>query len=191
MQLTAGKILDMQSRPEAYDFIFRKLSPEECAAFLKFRFSPVPHFLGYEGRCGAPSKFDMAFTLNLGLCAGSLILEGKTGYMASVTDLDKGGRPLAIPLTGLLNVEQRGNKEKIVIKKALVDLDSKAFKNLVEFRKYWAIGDYFHSTGPRQYAGPRDVKDRFPISVMLDQGYKSTMFELGEEIEIFPDEVIL
>ncbi|MDR2113326.1 MAG: diphosphate--fructose-6-phosphate 1-phosphotransferase, partial [Candidatus Accumulibacter sp.] len=51
------------------------------------------HFLGYEGRCGAPTLFDAAYTYNLGLTAGSLILDGRTGYMAAVTDLDRGGAP--------------------------------------------------------------------------------------------------
>ncbi len=188
MQLVSTKISQMQNHPAAYDFIFKKFSSDEFEAFKKFKFVPLPHFLGYEGRCGAPSKFDQAFTLNLGLCAGSLILAGKTGYLASVTDLDKGGRPVAIPLTGLLNVEQRGAQEKIVIKKALVELDSPAFKALKEFRKYWAIGDYFHSTGPRQYYGPKAVTDTMPLTVMLNQEYTRCVFNLGEEISIFPSE---
>lgn len=187
MQLTAEKVLDMQRRPEAYPQVFHRFDGREMDAFMKFKFSPLAHFLGYEGRCGAPSKFDMAYTLNLGLCAGSLVLQGHTGYMASVTDLDRGGRPLAVPLTGLLNVEQRGSKEKIVIRKALVELDARAFQNLKDYRKYWAIGDYFHSTGPRQYAGPREVTDRMPVSVMLDQGYESTLYHLGEELSVFPE----
>ena len=187
MQMTRAKILDMQSRPEAYERVFRRFDEREREAFARFRFSPLGHFLGYEGRCGAPSKFDAAYTLNLGLCAGSLVLAGRTGYMASVTDLDRGGRPLAIPLTGLLNVEMRGSKEKTVIRKALVPLDSPAFRQLKEFRKYWALGDYFHSTGPTQYAGPREVTDRMPISVMLDQGYESTVYDLGQEVLVFPE----
>ena len=38
-----------------------------------------------------PTRFDAAFTFLLGLTAGSLVLAGKTGYMAAITDFDKGG----------------------------------------------------------------------------------------------------
>ncbi|HNC22313.1 diphosphate--fructose-6-phosphate 1-phosphotransferase, partial [Accumulibacter sp.] len=50
-------------------------------------FAAHSHFLGYEGRCGAPTLFDAAYTYNLGLTAGSLILDGRTGYMATITGL--------------------------------------------------------------------------------------------------------
>ncbi|MDR2452747.1 MAG: diphosphate--fructose-6-phosphate 1-phosphotransferase, partial [Candidatus Accumulibacter sp.] len=72
------------------------------------------HFFGYEGRCGAPTPFDAAYTYNLGLTAGSLILDGRTGYMATVTDLDRGGVPRALPLTGMLKVERRHGKDEFV-----------------------------------------------------------------------------
>lgn len=188
MHLAADKIHAMQRDPEAFDPLFRKFTGEEMEAFAAFRFNPLAHFLGYEGRCGAPSKFDMAYTLNLGLCAGSLVLAGKTGYMASVTDLDSGGRPVAIPLTGLMNLEHRGAKEKVVIRKALVDLGSPAFNHLKAYRKYWAAGDYFNSTGPRQYWGPETVTDGMPLAVILNNGYRSPLFDLGKELPVFPPE---
>jgi diphosphate-dependent phosphofructokinase len=184
IMMTEVKIEEMQKNSENYPFI-SKFNDEERNAFKKFKFSTLSHFLGYEGRCGAPSKFDMAFCLNLGLCAGSLILAGKTGYMAAITDLDKGGKALAIPFASLLNIEQRGAKKKAVIKKALVELDSPAFLNLKAHRKYWAAGDYFHSSGPRQFAGPKEVTDRGPIMVMVNQGYTTFTFNLGEEMQIF------
>jgi pyrophosphate--fructose-6-phosphate 1-phosphotransferase len=57
----------------------------------KVPFAAHSHFLGYEGRCGAPTLFDAAYTYNLGLTAGSLILDGRTGYMATITGLTSGG----------------------------------------------------------------------------------------------------
>ena len=186
MQMTAERIQDLQARPEAHEGVLRRLDEKEREALAGVRFAPLAHFLGYEGRSGAPSKFDMAYALNLGLCAGSLVLAGRTGYLASVTELDRGGRPLALPLTGLLHVERRGDDEDIVVRKTPVATDSPAFRQLKAFRRYWALGDYFHSTGPRQYAAPRDVSDRLQISVMLDQGYESTTFDLGEEVPVFP-----
>jgi pyrophosphate--fructose-6-phosphate 1-phosphotransferase len=184
IQMTEAKIKAMLKNPEQFEF-FSRFNPDEMAGFKKYKFGALAHFLGYEGRCGAPTKFDMAFCLNLGLTAGSLILAGKTGYMASVTDLDKGGKALAIPLTGLLNIERRGAKKKVVIKKALVELDSPAFQNQKTYRKYWAVGDYFHSVGPRQYNGPKDVTDSGPITAMLNQGYKTVTYNLGEDVQIF------
>jgi diphosphate-dependent phosphofructokinase len=182
--MTEEKVKAMQQNPENFPFL-AQFSDVEMAAFKKYQYSTLSHFLGYEGRCGAPSKFDMAFCLNLGLCAGSLVLAGKTGYMAAITDLDQGGRALALPLAGLMNIEQRGAQKKVVIKKALVELDSPAFLNLKAHREYWASGDYFHSTGPRQFAGPKEVTDRGPILVMLNQGYATFTFNLGEELQIF------
>jgi len=184
IEMVDAKVKAMHQDPAAFEF-FTRFNPEELAGFKKYKFAALAHFLGYEGRCGAPSKFDMAFCLNLGLTAGSLILAGKTGYMASLTDLDKGGKALAIPLTGLLNIEQRGVKKKVVIKKALVELDSPAFLNQKKYRTYWAAGDYFHSTGPRQFQGPVDVTDAGPISAMLNQGYAGVTFDMGEAIQVF------
>jgi pyrophosphate--fructose-6-phosphate 1-phosphotransferase len=184
IEMVDAKVKAMHQNPAAFD-CFTRFNEQEMAGFKKYKFAALAHFLGYEGRCGAPTKFDMAFCLNLGLTAGSLILAGKTGYMASVTDLDKGGKALAIPLTGLLNIEQRGAKKKVVIKKALVELDKPAFQAQKKYRKYWAAADYFQSVGPRQYNGPKDVTDNGPITAMLNQGYSTLTFNLGEDIQVF------
>jgi pyrophosphate--fructose-6-phosphate 1-phosphotransferase len=138
------------------------------------KFSTHNHFFGYEGRCGAPTLFDAAYTYNLGLTAGSLILAGKTGYMASIRDLEAGGRPVAIPLTGLLNVERRHGKDEMVIEKALVKLDSPAFKYFASRREAWAAEDVFCSPGPRQLWGPAAMQ--LPMTVALNRSYASLGF---------------
>ena len=135
------------------------------------------HFLGYEGRCGAPTLFDAAYTYNLGLTAGSLILDGRTGYMATVTSLDKGGVPQAIPLTGLLNVERRHGNDEFVIEKALVKMDSPAMQYFVSRRADWAAEDCFCSPGPRQLWG--EVARQMPVSVALNSGADSLTFRIG------------
>ncbi len=140
-------------------------------------FAAHSHFLGYEGRCGAPTLFDAAYTYNLGLTAGSLILDGRTGYMATVTDLDRGGVPRAIPLTGLLNVERRHGKDEFVIEKALVRMDSPAMQYFVSRRAEWAAQDLFCSPGPRQLWGT--VANQMPISVALNSGAESLAFKIG------------
>ena len=135
------------------------------------------HFLGYEGRCGATTLFDAAYTYNLGLTAGSLILDGRTGYMATVTDLTAGGKPQAIPLTGLLNIERRHGKDEFVIEKALVKMDSAAMKFFEARRADWAADDLFASPGPRQLWGP--VAHQQPISVALNSNSDSLAFKIG------------
>lgn len=141
------------------------------------KFASLNHFFGYEGRCGAPSLFDAAFCYNLGLTAGSLVLSGRTGFMASVTGFDKGGEALGIPLTGLINIERRHGKDEMVIEKALVKTSSAAFRFFAERRAAWAAEDVFTSPGPRQIWGP--VSQQVPISVALNQGYGSVMMAFG------------
>jgi pyrophosphate--fructose-6-phosphate 1-phosphotransferase len=135
------------------------------------------HFLGYEGRCGAPTLFDAAYTYNLGLTAGSLVLDGRTGYMATVTDLDRGGVPRALPLAGLLNIERRHGKDEFVIEKALVKMDSPAMQYLLSRRAAWTADDLFSSPGPRQLWG--HAAHQMPISVALNSGAASLEFEIG------------
>jgi pyrophosphate--fructose-6-phosphate 1-phosphotransferase len=137
-------------------------------------FKTHTHFFGYEGRCGAPTLFDAAYTYNLGLVAGSLILDDRTGYMAAFTAFDKGGKPLAVPLTGLINVETRHGVDEHVIEKALVKLDSPAYEYFKSRRDDWAGSDQFSSPGPRQFWGP--TANQVPMTVAINQGYGSLDF---------------
>jgi len=139
-------------------------------------FATLTHFFGYEGRCGAPTLFDAAYTFNLGLTAGSLILAGKTGYMASIRDLEAGWRPVAIPLTGLLNIERRHGKDEMVIEKALVKCDSAAFRYFASRREDWAKEDVFCSPGPRQLWGP--AASQLPMTVALNRKYGALEFKM-------------
>ncbi len=158
------------------------LNPEEVARFVKSKFSTNNHFFGYEGRCGAPSRFDAAYCVNLGITVGSLVLTGKSGYMAAVTALDKGGKALALPLSGLINVERRHGKDEMVIEKALVKTDSPAFKFFQACRDRWSREDCFASPGPRQLWGP--VSSQIPMTVALNQGYAGLSFELGPDVKL-------
>ena len=163
-----------------------KATPEQIERIRSLTLSTQSHFLGYEGRSGKPTIFDAAFTFNLGLTAGSLVLAGKTGYMAAVTDFDKGGRALALPLSGLIVSEMRKGKPEEVIEKSLVKLSSPSFKTFAENRGRWASEDLFSSPGPIQHWGP--TSRQIPITVALDQGYGDyTDFQLGEERKIEMD----
>lgn len=158
-------------------------TPEQIEDFKKVTLSTQSHFLGYEGRSSKPTRFDAAFTFLLGLTAGSLVLAGKTGYMAAITDFDKGGRVLALPLAGLITVEMRSGKEEFVIEKSLVELDSPSFTIFSENRDKWANDDLFSSPGSIQYWGP--TSKQLPIIVALDQGYSDfANFDLGSEKQV-------
>lgn len=130
------------------------------------------HFFGYEGRCAAPSNFDADYCYSLGYNASFLIAEGKTGYMSSVRNLTA---PAAewiaggVPITMMMNMEQRHGQQKPVIQKALVELDSAPFKFLVANREKWAIETSFVYPGPIQYWGPAEVCDQPTKTILLER----------------------
>lgn len=141
----------------------------------KMKFESLNHFFGYEARCGASTLFDSSYTYNLGATAGSLILDGRTGYMASLTDLNKGAKPLGIPIASLLDIEIRKGKPAKVIEKALVKLDSPAFLYLQSRRRHWAENDLSSSPGPVQFWGP--ISRQMPKTVALNREYSSLDFK--------------
>jgi pyrophosphate--fructose-6-phosphate 1-phosphotransferase len=157
--------------------------PGQIEDFKKVVLSTQSHFMGYEGRSSKPTRFDAAFTFQLGLAAGSLVLSAKTGYMAAITDFHKGGRVLALPLTGLVTAEMRKGKEEFVIEKSLVDLSSPSFKLFAQNRDRWASEDCFSSPGAIQYWGP--TSRQLPLIVALDQDYPDfSCFDLGEDVRV-------
>jgi pyrophosphate--fructose-6-phosphate 1-phosphotransferase len=128
----------------------------------KAKFSPLPHFFGYEGRAVAPSNFDANYCYALGYAASMLVASGLTGYLASARGLLKkspqwiaGG----VPLTMMMNVERRHGADKPVIRKALVELEGKPFKFLAGKRAEWAKEDAYQFPGAIQYWGPSEVAD--------------------------------
>lgn len=158
-------------------------TPEQIERYKSETLSIQSHFLGYEGRSARPTAFDASFTFNLGLTAASLVLEGKTGYMAVVTEFEKGGRVLALPLSGLITTEMRKGKEEQVIEKSLVATSSPSFQVFAKCRDKWAKEDLFSSPGPIQHWGP--ASRQMPMLVALDQSYADyRSFHLGEEKQI-------
>lgn len=134
--------------------------------------STQTHFFGYEGRCGAPTKFDAWLTFNLGRVAGQLVLEEKTGYMAALNSFESGGMAQEVDLGDLITTEMRDGKKVSVIEKALVKTDSPAFKYFDQRRGDWAREDLFLSPGPRQYFGALGEVIA-PLMVGLNEGYIS------------------
>ena len=118
-----------------------------------------------------PSNFDANYCYSLGYTAALLINEGLTGYMSCIGNLNEDPQnwsPKGVPITSLMNLELRHAKKKPVIKKALVEADSKAFKYLKENREKWAIEDLYTYPGSIQYFGDKEITDAVPISLRLN-----------------------
>ncbi len=132
------------------------------------KFQGLTHFFGYEGRSAMPTNFDARYCYALGAFAALLVKEKRNGYMAAITSLEK--EPIhwegkGVPLTSLLDIEERKGKRKIVIKKSLVDLNGKLFRYLASKRALWAIKDDYLSPGPIQFSGEKELVDRPPMIV--------------------------
>ena len=106
------------------------------------KFSPQAHYLGYEGRCAFPTKFDCDYCYNLGVNAAVLIEKGFTGVMSCIgnlKDLVENWIPCGYPLVAMMNVEKRKGKDVPVIKKALTELNGELFKIYEGQRNKWAL----------------------------------------------------
>jgi len=137
----------------------------------KGKFTPQSHFFGYEGRCAFPSNFDADYCYSLGYNAFFLLSSGLTGYLSSVTNLSKpadqwnaGG----IPITMMMNMEQRHGAQKPVIRKALVEMDGKPFKYFEQHREKWAVETDYLYPGAIQYFGPAEVCDQTTLTLTLE-----------------------
>ncbi|ORC35059.1 diphosphate--fructose-6-phosphate 1-phosphotransferase [Marispirochaeta aestuarii] len=135
------------------------------------KFSHQHHFFGYEGRCAFPSNFDADYCYSLGFNAFVLIANGLTGYMSSVKNLSKPASEWiagGIPVTMMMNLEQRHGKKKPVIRKALVELDGKPFKAFAAERETWAVETSFAYPGAIQYYGPDEVCNQPTMTLKIE-----------------------
>lgn len=140
---------------------------------FKGKLNTQSHFFGYEGRCAFPSNFDANYCYAIGYNAVLLIASEFTGYMSSIKNLaepaeawEAGG----IPITMMMNLEQRKGKMKPVIKKALVDLEGKPFKTFARNRDNWAIKTSYIYPGAIQYYGPDPVCNEPTMTLELENG---------------------
>lgn len=158
----------------ATEQLFIEAVKEELSTRTDFtgKFSPIAHFFGYEGRSALPSNFDADYCYGLGHVAALLISEGKTGYMAALQNLcepPEEWQPAAIPLTSMMRLEERKGREKPVIVKSLVDLQGAPFVHFAQARSKWAGEDDYHSPGPIQFFGERELTDTIPITLRLER----------------------
>ncbi|KEO61996.1 diphosphate--fructose-6-phosphate 1-phosphotransferase [Borreliella garinii] len=148
-----------------------RLSEMKKRGEYKGSFIPVDHFFGYEGRSAFPSNFDSDYCYSLGYNAAILILNGLTGYMSCIKNLNS--KPTdwiagGVPLTMLMNMEERYGVQKPVIKKALVDLEGRPFKEFVENRDKWALNNLYLYPGPVQYFGSSEIVDEITETLKLE-----------------------
>lgn len=153
------------------EMVQSRLSDMKKRGEYKGSFIPVDHFFGYEGRSAFPSNFDSDYCYSLGYNTVVLILNGFTGYMSCIrnlnlkpTDWIAGG----VPLTMLMNMEERYGVQKPVIKKALVDLEGRPFKEFVENRDKWALNNLYLYPGPVQYFGSSEIVDEITETLKLE-----------------------
>ncbi len=149
-----------------------KLAARKRAGAFSGKFSPLHHFLGYEGRCAFPSNFDADYCYSLGYNAFMLIQYGYNGYLSKISNLSK---PAAewiaggMPITKMMNIERRHGEDKPVIRKALVELDGKPFRFFEAHRDTWAIETSYLYPGAIQYYGPSEVCDRTTVTLALEK----------------------
>ncbi len=136
------------------------------------KFSPLHHFLGYEGRCAFPSNFDADYCYSLGYNAFMLIQYGYTGYLSKVSNLHRPAEEWVaggMPITKMMNIERRNGKDKPVIRKALVELDGAPFKFFESQRDTWAQETCYVYPGAIQYFGPAEVCDTTTRTLALEK----------------------
>ncbi len=157
------------------EMVRARLSEMKKAGTYAGKFAALTHFFGYEGRCGAPSRFDADYCYALGYNAAVLALNGLTGYLSSVKNLTK---PAArwtcggVPLTTMMNLERRHGHDKPVIRKALVELSGAPFKAFAAGRDAWAMDDAYLFPGPIQYFGPAAVTEAVTETLRLERAGK-------------------
>lgn len=134
-------------------------------------FKAMHHFFGYEGRCAAPSNFDADYCYALGYNAAQLVRCGATGYMSSVRNLINPAAEWVcggIPITMMMNIERRNGEDKPVIRKALVDMKDRPFREYSNNRAHWAKETDYVYPGPIQYFGPTELVDRPTKTLVLE-----------------------
>ncbi|MGD1819419.1 MAG: diphosphate--fructose-6-phosphate 1-phosphotransferase [Pleomorphochaeta sp.] len=154
------------------EMVAKQLSQMKAEGKYTGKFSAQNHFFGYEGRCAFPSNFDADYCYSLGFNAFMLIASGLSGYLSSVKNLSAPASQWiagGIPITMMMNMEQRHGEQKPVIKKALVELDGAPFKYFEKNRETWAIDTCFTFPGAIQYYGPESVCDITTRTLALEQ----------------------
>ena len=162
--IEAKMIKGRQDIPAAVEKMFKKSVPS---------FKTQNHFYGYDGRGNDPTRFDCAYTYNLGLTVFSLIANGATGQMAAIRNLEQDftrWEPIGIPIAPLMHLEERKGRLTLVLEKSIVDVRSAAFQVVKANREKWlaadSAGDHFRKPGPIRFTGKSE--EERPITLELN-----------------------
>ncbi len=154
------------------EMVKENLAKRKKAGTYSGKFSPLHHFLGYEGRCAFPSNFDADYCYSLGYNAFMLIQYGYTGYLSKVSNLSKPAEQWVaggMPITKMMNIERRHGADKPVIRKALVELGGAPFQFFAANREKWAVDTCYVYPGAIQYFGPSEVCDTTTVTLALEK----------------------
>ncbi len=154
------------------EMVKENLAARKAAGTYTGKFSPLHHFLGYEGRCALPSNFDADYCYSLGYNAFMLIQYGFNGYLSKVSNLSKPAEQWiagGMPITKMMNMERRHGHDKPVIRKALVELEGKPFTFFAANREKWAVETCYVYPGAIQYFGPTEVCDTTTVTLALEK----------------------
>jgi len=133
-------------------------------------FSPVCQFIGYQARCSVPSDFDSDYAYTLGAASSVLAASGRSGYMATVSDLSQPveqWRVGGVPFTAILSVPggtATGSfRPRPVIFPHRIDLEGAAFKQWTKQREQCARLEMYENPGPIQFSGPSAARVSYTI----------------------------
>ena len=73
-----------------------------------------------------------------------------------------------MPLCRMLRAERRAGKDRLVIRKAVVDLRGAAFEAFAARRDAWRLADRYASTGPAQFFDPEAKGFDMPTTLVLE-----------------------
>lgn len=135
------------------------------------KFNAQPLFFGYEGRAGLPSNFDCQYSYALGYTAALLVYKNANGYMSCIRNLTKHSEEweiFGVPITNMLHKEKRKGKDKVVIKKALVELQGRPFKEFQSYRDKWLLADEYRNPGPIQFYGDSELTESLTFTLMYE-----------------------
>jgi pyrophosphate--fructose-6-phosphate 1-phosphotransferase len=130
-----GALQSGEKLPAAVVKIFKKSVPN---------FKTQTHFYGYDGRGNDPTRFDCNYAYNLGLTVFSLIANGATGQMAAIKNLEldfSQWEPIGVPIAPLMHLEERKGRLALVLEKAIVDVESNAFRVVKALREKWLAAE--------------------------------------------------
>lgn len=146
------------------------------------KFNPQPLFCGYEGRSCMPSIFDSEYCYALGFVSALLVDAGLTGYMSCIRNLyqpTEDWKIAGIPLVSMMHFEQRHGKNKPVIRKSLVDLKGRPYKEFIKAREDWRLEDSYHYPGPIQFYGPAELIEAVTLTLEYESTTKNAFAQAG------------